>query len=419
MPAPLEGIKVLDFSQVGAIPACAMILGDLGADVIKIERLEGENLRHGQVEAMPWKDATEGLVDDTWWTAWHRSKRDLAIDLQHQKGREVVLTLARDADIAMHNFRPGVMEKLGLDYKALSAVNPRIIYLSLYAYGEKGPLKQRAGADCWLQAMSGMVAYLGSPGQPPTLLGVPIVDIAGAVWGALAAILGLAVRERFGIAQEIGVNFLGVGSFFSIGELAEYLTDGKLHKKIGRGWRNTFPYGAYPASDGDVVTMYGMGKTWSTFCKVLGVERLLEAPRYDTQEKREQHKEELYPILDEAFRKRTRAEWQQAFKEAKLRVDPALDYSELVNHPQFKENEMCIELDHPAKGGIRMLALPLLLKETPITYKRPAPILGQHTGEILSEAGYGEGEIEELIREGVVRTPTRWVRHETRAIENE
>ena len=150
MPVPLEGIKVLDFSQVGAILGCAMILGDLGADVIKIERLAGENLRRGQVEAMPWKEAIKEPVDDTWWMAWNRSKRDLAIDLQDEKGREVILKLAKDADIAMHNFRPGVMERLNLDYKNLSAVNPRIIYLSLYPYGEKGPMRRWAGADCWL-----------------------------------------------------------------------------------------------------------------------------------------------------------------------------------------------------------------------------------------------------------------------------
>ena len=221
-----------------------------------------------------------------------------------------------------------------------------------------------------------MVAYLGSHNQSPSLLGVPVVDATGAVWAALAAILGIAIRERFGIAQEINVNFLGVASFFSIGEIAELLTDGKLYKKIGRGWKDTFPYGAYPAKDGDVVTMFGMGGTWDAFCGVLGVEHLLEDPRYDSQEKREQRKEELYPILDEAFKKRTRAEWQQAFREAKLRADPALDYSELVNHPQFTENQMMLEFDHPAKGKTKMLALPLTLKGTPINYGLPPPLLG-------------------------------------------
>lgn len=408
---PLDGVRVLDFGQVGACPVCGVILANLGADVIKIERVTGESMRRGIPEGIPWRVVQTGEeLDDAPWMAYNQGKRGLAIDLRQEKGREVMVKLIKTAAVLMHNFRPGVMARMGLDYDSVATVNPDVIYLNLYPYGETGPMKKWAGGDAWIQGFGGVVSLQGSPEGAPYLAGTAVADMSGALWAVIAVLTGLLARERKGVAQEITATLLGATMYLQLGEFTDYLLDGRLNKKIGRGWRGAFPYGAYKAKDGDVVTFYGAAESWPPVCKLLGLEHLLSNPRYDSQEKREQFREELYPVLDDAFSKKTRDEWQKIFREAKLRADPALDHAEIVAHPQTAANEAIVELEHPVRGKIKMLSIPLKLKKMPLQTPLPPPLIGQHSEEILQGLGYSQEEIDELINLGVIRTPTRWVK---------
>jgi crotonobetainyl-CoA:carnitine CoA-transferase CaiB-like acyl-CoA transferase len=395
---PFEGIKVLDFSQAMFGPVCTRLLGDLGADVIKIEPLEGDFTR-----------LTPGGGDSTAFLSCNRSKRSLSINLKDTRGLEIVLRLVTNVDVLVQNFRPGVMKELGLDYEALHKINPRLIYGSFYMYGETGPLAHRRGADIWAQAMTGVVASQGSPDGPPYLAAHFFLDYGGAALNAFAIATALLMRERTGVGQEVTNNLINSGAYLQEYAISYYLMEGRLFKKGGRGAASgIFPYGAYPAKDGDVVTLFGQDdQEWSTVCSILGIEQLLTDPRYDSHEKRVQRKFELYPILDEAFRKKNRTEWQELFRQHGLRCDPCLDYAEFLAHPQFEANAMIEEISHPQYGKLRMLGVPIKFKGTgAIKQKRHPPILGEHTREILGELGYTDEQIEKFRNDGVIGVPS-------------
>jgi len=405
MAQPLEGIKVLDFGVAYAAPFGAMMLGDMGADVIKIERVEGESIRRGRAAAMDDLDIITGQeTEAASFIAVNRSKRALAIDIRHERGREIILKLAKDTDVVIECFRPGVMARLGLGYEDLSRVNPRIIYCSQSGFGEEGPVSRKIGGDMWAQAMGGVVSYQGSPNGPPYLTGISFVDQGTPAIIAFGVMVALFVRERTGMGQHITTSLLQSVMHMQTVETSDYLIDGILKTKTGRGLGGFMPAGAYRAKDGDVITIYGSGGQWPIFCKLLGIEHLEKDPRFATDEKRVEHREELYPILDEAFSKKTRAEWQRLFKEAKMRCDPSLNYQELFSHPQIEANKMVIDVEHPTRGKIKNLAPPVKFKKTVAVPSRSAPLLGQHTREILLELGYSAGDIAELEQQGVINT---------------
>lgn len=395
MGLPLAGYQVLDFTQAAFGPVCTMLLGDMGADIIKVEPLEGDLSR---LTALREGDSIMFLTNN-------RNKRSLAVNLKDPRGKEVVWKLARQADAVVQNFRPGVMKELGLDYEAVRRENPAVIYGSFYMYGEEGPLAHRRGADPWAQGFTGVVASQGDPGETPYLAGHPFLDFGGAALNALALVTALLMRERTGQGQEVTNTLVSTGAFLQQTAINFYLVDGRLYKKGGRGsYRGQFPYGAYPAQDGDVVTLFGQDDDeWITICSILGLEHLVGDPRYDTVEKREERRRELYPLLDQAFRQRTRAEWEQLFRERGLRCDPCLDYAEFVAHPQFRANDLLVEMDHPRDGRIRVVGPPLKFKGVgKLEARRHAPVLGEHTREIMLELGYSAGEISLFQEQGAV-----------------
>ncbi len=284
MNTALEGIRVLDFSQAVVGAANIQLLGDLGADVIKIEPLEGDLSR---ISATP-------DVDSTLFLSINRNKRSLALNLKDPEGLDIALKLAKQADVIAENSRPGAMDKLGLGYEAIAKINPRVIYSSQSMYGEEGPLARRRGADIWAQAFTGLVATQGSPGGSPYLCGASIMDFSGALTGALSIMTALFIRERTGIGQKVTTNLVSSGCFLQTDNIAYMLADGVNLKKGGRGTGGRFPNGAYPAKDGDVVTMFGQDDDeWATICSMLGIEYLLGDGRYDSQRKRVEHMFEL------------------------------------------------------------------------------------------------------------------------------
>jgi crotonobetainyl-CoA:carnitine CoA-transferase CaiB-like acyl-CoA transferase len=403
---PLEGIKVLDFSIAVAAPFGGMMLADMGAEIIKVERIQGEpqrlGLPAGMDDVLDTKIA-EGAVDKADWMAFNRGKKDLAIDIRTEKGLKIILKLAKDADVVLQSFRPGVAERLGIGYEDISKINPKVIYCSFHGYGETGPVAHRAGGDMWSQAMSGIVSVMGYPGGAPQMLPFPACDHVGGMLVAYAIMTALFVRERTGMGQAITVNNLNAALYMQFSAFAEYLTNGRMPYKSGRSY-GAPPFGPFRAKDGDVLTIFGTGPMWPDFCKLVGVEHLADDPRFKTDEARHENREEIGRLLDEAFSQKTRTEWQQIFREAKMRCDPCLTYEEICAHPQMEANEMICTVNHPARGEVKMLSLPVKLKKTSGRPQGPSPILGQHTEEILLKMGYTSQDITDLEAEGVIRT---------------
>ncbi len=403
---PLEGIKVLDFSIAVAAPFGGTMLADMGAEVIKIERVQGEAQRLGLPAGMDDvldTSVVEKMPDTASWMAFNRGKKDLAIDIRTDKGKEIILKLAEETDVVLQSFRPGVAERLGIGYENISKINPKVIYCSFSGYGETGPVAHRAGGDMWSQAMSGIVSLLGYPGGAPQMLPFPACDHVGGMLVAYAVMTALFTRERTGEGQALTVNNLDAALYLQFSSFAEYLTNGSMPYKAGRSY-GAPPFGPFRAKDGDVLTIFGTGPMWPDFCKLMGVEHLTDDPKFNTDEARHENREEIGRLLDEAFSRKTRAEWQQIFREARMRCDPCLTYEEVCAHPQLEANDMIYTTNHPSRGEVKMLGLPVKLKKTPGKPQGPSPQLGQHTEEILLGLGYSKEDIAELEAEKVIRT---------------
>jgi CoA:oxalate CoA-transferase len=407
MSAPLEGIKILDFAIAVAAPLGGAMLSDMGADVIKIERVGGEPQRLGMPAGMDDVLDTkmnEGVPDTGSWIALNRGKRDLAIDVRNEKAKEAVLKLVKDADVILESFRPGVMDRLGLGYDVISKINPKVIYCSFTGFGQTGPLAHRAGGDMWTQAMSGMVAEGTHPNGHPQMLPQGIVDHTSGMLVAYGIMTALYVREKTGIGQRLYVNNLDAGMYLQFSALAGHLIEHRSPKKMDRDMGGQAPpYGPYTAKDGDVLTIFGTDPLWPAFCKLLDIEPLANDPRFVNDKVRRQNRLEVEKLLDEAFKKKTRAEWAAIFKEAKMRCDPCLTYEELCNHPQVEANDIIFSTNHPVRGETKMLGIPIKLEKTPGHPQGPAPLLGQHTESILSGLGYSAAEIAQMEAEKAVR----------------
>jgi len=408
MASPLEGIRILDFAIAVAAPLGGAMLSDMGAEVIKVERITGEPQRLGMPAGMDDVLDTkiaEGIPDTGSWIALNRGKKDLAIDVRNEKGKEVILKLAKDADVILESFRPGVMDRLGLGYDVISKINPKVIYCSFTGFGQTGPLAHRAGGDMWTQAMSGMIAEGTHPNSHPQMLAQGIVDHTSGMLVAYGIMTALYVRERTGMGQQIFVNNLDAGMYLQFSALAGFLIEKRSPKKMERDVGGQAPpYGPYTAKDGDVLTIFGTDPLWPAFCKILDVEHLAYDPRFVNDKVRRQNRVEVEKLLDEAFSKRARAEWAQIFKEAKMRCDPCLTYEELCAHPQVEANDIIFSTTHPVRGETRMLGIPVKLQKTPGKAQGPAPLLGQDTDIILKGLGYTTEEIKQMETEKIIRT---------------
>jgi len=399
MVMPFEGIKVLDLTMWQQGPVATTMLADMGADVIKIEQpVQGDPGR-----GLVWR--SDQSVLNTYFECHNRNKRGLTLDLSKEGGQQVFYKLIEQVDVFVHNLRPGVSERLKIDYDTLSQINPRLIYAFGSGFGSKGPDVRKPSFDVIAQGRGGMLSVAGEPGQPPPLIQViGAADWIGAVTLAYGVVVALFTRERTGIGQEVEVSLLGSQVAYGQLPVQRYLFSGKSPGKVSRKGVANPLWSTYQAGDGKWLILAALqaDRHWANFCKVLGIEELRDDPRFNEIATRRENAEELISILDKAFLTRNRNEWITALEEVDIPCGPVNDYEEVVNDPQVVANDYIVDFDHPVAGPIKVPGIPVRLSKTPGQIRMGAPELGGNKEEILLEFGYDWEDIAKLVEEEII-----------------
>ncbi|KQY20420.1 MULTISPECIES: CaiB/BaiF CoA transferase family protein [Rhizobium/Agrobacterium group] len=389
----LSGIRVLDCSIAMAGPFAAQRLGDLGADVIKVEPTTGEWQRHVAAGG-----ATGNRVNVSF-LSLNRNKRSLAVDLKSEAGKQVLLDLVKSADVFLQNYRPGVAKRLGVDYESLSKINPRLIYVSMSGYGEDGPYVNRPGQDLVLQGLSGAMLSAGREGEAPTAAGQYLVDAITAYTAFEGALAALFHRERTGEGQLVQVNMLDAITTIQMQELSVFTVGKKPQQRSAEPHAHVYiraPYGAFATSDGFIIVAFPKLKTLG---EVIGEDSFLTMDdEIDTWKRRD----EIFAKTRDRLKVKTSAEWLELLRAADIWCGPVYGYADLVEDEQVKHNGTFVEYEHPTEGKVKTPGFPIKFSKTPSTVERGAPITGQHTEEVLREAGYDEATISSLIATGAI-----------------
>jgi crotonobetainyl-CoA:carnitine CoA-transferase CaiB-like acyl-CoA transferase len=397
LPNVLQGYRVLDCSIAMAGPFAAQRLGDLGADVIKVEPVNGEWQRH--VSA----GGAKGNRINVSFLSLNRNKRSLAVDLKQEEGKAALYELVKTSDVFLQNYRPGVAKRLGVDYETLSAINPKLVYVSMSGYGEDGPYKQRPGQDLLLQAMSGAMLSTGRAGEPPTPAGQYVVDAVTASTAFEAVLAALLYRERTGEGQLVQVNMLDAIVALQMQEFSIYTVANKPQQRSAEPHAHVYiraPYGIFATSDGYIALAFPSMKTLSA---------VIDAPELadlDDEGDTFTRRDEIYAITREKLAHKTSAEWLAAFEKTDAWAGPVLGYEEVVNDPQIKHNGTFVEYEHPTEGKVKTPGFPIKFSKTPSRVSRGAPLAGQHTREILSELGWGAERVDALLNSKVLGEQT-------------
>ena len=385
-PGPLDGVRVLDLSRVLAGPLCTMVLGDLGAEVIKIERPgAGDDTR---TWGPPWAEGSEGR-EAAYFLCVNRNKRSAAADLKTAEGREMVMRLARDADVLVENFAPGTMERMGLGYDALSAANPALVWCSITGYGSDGPEAGRPGYDFAVQARAGWMAITGEPAGAPMKVGVAVVDVLTGQNAAIAVLAALRERERTGRGQRVEVALFDSALAGLINVAQAALVTGREPARYGNAHPTIVPYQAFEASDRPFVVAVGNDGQWRRLCDGLGWADLGSDARYATNPGRVEHRESLAAELTERFRRRPADDWLSALEAAGVPCAPVQSVREALSDPVLAERGGTWEMEGATYGRVPTVPSPLRFSRTPATQRRPAPALGEHTDEVELE-GWGD-----------------------------
>ncbi|WP_420994717.1 CaiB/BaiF CoA transferase family protein [Cupriavidus sp. 30B13] len=399
MNLPLSKIKVLDVSQIMAGPFCCMLLGDMGADVIKVETPGvGDQTRKSMGFRLKGDDSGGFL-------ALNRNKRSVEIDLKNPAGLEAFYELVRGADVLVENNRPGVAARLKIDYPVLREINPRLVYASISGFGQTGPWSRRPGLDLIAQAMSGVMSVMGHPDAPPVKSSVPIADLGAGLfcaYGILSAVIG---REQTGQGQYVDASLFETALGLSVWESAEYWGTGTVPVPIGSANRMSAPYQAVRAADRHFVIGAANPKLWTALCEVIGRPDLPQDPRFTDNAARIRNRDALIAEIEAEFARANAAHWVDALLAAGVPAAPILDYGEALVSEQAVAREMVLEIDHPVEGRVKALGFPVKLGGTPQQVRYPAPLLGQHTEQVMAEAGLGEMAIQALRERGAFGQP--------------
>jgi CoA:oxalate CoA-transferase len=392
---PLEGLVVLDMTRVLAGPFAAMMFCDLGAEVIKIERPDGGD------DTRAYPPFQKG--ESAYFMSLNRGKKSVTLNLKHEKGKEILKSLARKSDILIENFKPGTMDKLGLGYEDLRKVNPRLIYAASSGFGQTGPYSSRPAYDLIIQGMGGMMSVTGPDEHTPTKVGSSVADIFAGLFTVIGVLSAVNARNRTGRGQLVDVAMLDCMVAVLENAVSRYLVSGEIPRPIGNRHPSISPFTTLATSDGAMNIAVGNDEIWKRMCAVLGMEEYVNDPRFVDNPARVENFHALKEILEERTMKNTSEHWLAEFEKAHVPSGPINDMAHVVNDPQVLARKMIVDVVHPVAGVMKIPGVPIKFSETPSEIEAPAPLLGEHTEKVLtSYLGFSAAEFEELKKDGVV-----------------
>ncbi len=395
MDKPLSGLKVIDLSRFIAGPYCTMKLGDMGAEVIKVETPgKGDDSR----ELGP--PFLEG--ESAYYLSFNRNKKSITLNLREEKAKEILRQLIADADIFVENFRIGVTEKMGLTYEDVRKIKEDIIYCSITGYGHNSPYREKPSFDVMIQGEAGLMSITGFPDGPPQRLGVAIADILGGFHAVEGILLALLVKNKTGKGQFIDVSLMDSIIAILTYQAGNYLATGETPQRVGNRHPMITPYESFETADGYVIFAVGNQRLWESFVKALGREELNSDPRFADIQSRNQHSAELKAIIEEITRQEKTEKWVAVMEEAGVPCGRIRTIDQVLTDPHVAVREMVVEMEHPLAGMIKLIGVPTKLSLTPGAVTLPPPTLGQHTEEILNALGYSKNEIAEMQEQGVI-----------------
>jgi formyl-CoA transferase len=392
----LSGIRVLDVAQVLAGPYCAMLLGDLGCDVIKVERPGlGDASRHSLGPLSSWGESSAFL-------AANRNKRSVCLDLKQQSGVAIFRAMVENADVLIESYRPGTTERLGIDYKSLQSVNSRLVYASISGFGSTGPYAARGGYDIIAQGMSGIMSVTGTPGAAPAKAGVPITDIGAGLFATLAILGALLERAVTGLGKHVETSLFEAGIAYGVWEATELWWNGQTPGPLGSAHRMSAPYQAVRTEDGYITIGANNDKLWRATAKVFGHPEWTGDPRFVTNEARLANRADLVALLESVAVGSPSALWLSALLDAGVPAGPVYDYAQVFEDPQTIAREMMVEVAHPLAGVVKLIGIPWKTNGVATEVKRAPPVLGEHTDDVLRELGYDDLELARLREAGAI-----------------
>jgi len=405
MKGPLDGLKVFDLTRILAGPSCTQILGDLGAEVIKIERPGvGDDTRNFAPPYLP-NDKGEETAESAYFAGTNRNKRSVTLNLSDPEGQAIARRLAAKCDILAENFKTGTLARYGLGYDDLKNDMPRLIYCSITGFGHTGPYADRPAYDALIQAMGGVMSLTGEPEGEPMKVGVSIADLMSGMYASVAILAAVRHQQLTGEGQHVDISMLDAHVAWLANQGMNYLATGQNPERLGNQHPNIVPYQVMPSADGYFVLSVGNDPTFVRFCQVAGCEHLLEDASFNSAVERVRNRKLVTDTLNEITRSRPSAWWIENLEKHKIGCGPINNLDDVFSDPQVKAREMVIEMPHPATGGrpARLIASPIKMSGTPVSYRRSPPLLGQHTTEVLGEfLDMSEGEIAALKARGIV-----------------